>query len=544
MFTYKRFNKFNILETIQKDKGVLFSFLSWLWLIIGYVVNIWYQLVPGEWIIDADLAAEMVLANVLNNEGGILSPNWFYSTEIRVFNLQWFYRIGLLFFPNNWTYARTFAMAVFYITVIAAWLFLMHACKIGRFGVWSAAFLIWPFGFKHHFYSTYGGYYFVFPVFSFLILGIIVLLAGEESSKMKKVLLILAGSALSIASGLNGPRQTMSFFAPLCLAVIVMFYIDIRKEAITKWKLIRTEKKEKLSYTVYSYLFTFFNIIGYLINTCFLTKKYSFQLQSDIEWQSGVRSVIDIFIDFFHLFGFRKETKVFSFDGIASALGFAVGLFIIYSMVRLCKNYSHFSQCEQLMLVLSIVAIAVTGIVLCYMDWYYADKFWLPILPFGIMLICLELKTDVFNLTGMKNVITMIVSVCIIISSISTVKLAIEEPYAGRKELYHVAMWLEECNYDKGIASFMNSQCITEMTNGNIEMWTIRSSEDTVFYHWLQDKSHVRPPEGRVFILLEGSVDENNENVIVVQGNGTLVYGDDWYCVYELEDVSWMGEQE
>lgn len=542
MSVYKRFNIFSILESINKDRGIIFTFLSWVWLIIGYVLDIWYQLVPGKWIVDSDLAAEMVLTNMLNNEGSILSPNWFYSTEIRVFNLQWFYRIGLLIFPHNWTYARTFAMAVFYIVVIAAWLFLMNACKIGRFGVWSAAFLIWPFGFKYHFYSIYGGYYFVYPVFSFLILGIIVLLARGESSKIKKILLIFIGSALSIASGLNGPRQTMSLYAPLCLAVIVTLYIDIKKEAITQWKLIGTEKREKLGYIAYAYLFAFFNIIGYLINTCILPKKYTFQSQSDIGWQSGVRSVIDIFIDFIHLFGFRKNTEVFSFDGIASALGFAVGMFLIYSIVRLCKNYSHFSQCEQLLLILSIVAIVVTGIVLCYMDWYYADKFWLPILPFGIMLICMELKTDVFHLYGIKNVITMMISVCIIISSISTVKLAIEDPYAGRKGLYDVAMWLEECNYDKGIAGFMTSQCITEMTNGNIEMWTINESENTMFDHWLQDKSHVSPPEGKVFILLEGDVDGNNENIIVVQGNGTLVYGDGSYCVYELEDVSWMGE--
>lgn len=542
MLTYKSLDRLNIFGSIKKDKGVIFSLLSWIWLIVGYALNIWFQLVPGEWIIDSDLAAEMVLANLLNNERSVLSLNWFYSTEIKVFNIQWLYRIGLLIFPNNWTYARTIAMAFFYIAVIAAWLFLMNVCKIGRFGVWSAAFLIWPFGFWHHFLSIYGGYYLVYSLFSFPILGIIVLLAREENSKIKKILLILIGSALSIASGLNGPRQLMSLYAPLCLAVIVILYIDIKKEAITQWDAIKATKKEKLVYIEYTYLFTLVNLIGYLINTSILYKKYTFRTQSDIGWQAGSRSVIDTFIDFIHLFGFREDVKVFSFDGIASALGFAVGIFMIYSIIRLCKNYSHFSQCEQLLMVLSIAVMVVMEIIFCFMDYGYSANFWLPVLPFGIMLICLELKTDVFNLAGLKNMLTVILSICIIISSISTIKLAIEEPFRGKKGLYDVAMWLEACNYDKGIASFWNSQCITEMTNGNIEMWTIHESEDTEFYHWLQDKSHVNPPEGKVFILLEGHVDENNENPIVVQGNGTIVYGDDFYCIYELEDVSWMGE--
>ena len=543
MSKLKGLDKNNILESVNKDRGIIFSFLSWVWLIIGYALDIWYQLVPGEWIIDSDLAAEMVLANMLNNERSILSPNWFYSTELRVFNLQWFYRAGLLIFPNNWTYARTLAMAVFLIVVIAAWLFLMNACKMGRFGVWSAAFLIWPFGFWHHFLSTYGGYYFVFPIFSFAILGIIVLLAGGKCTKTKKILLILAGGALSIASGLNGPRQLMSFFAPLCLAVIALLYIDIKKDAIMRWKVLKTQKREKLNYIAYSYLFTIFNIIGYLINTGILHEKYTFKSQSDIGWQTGARSVIDIFVDFIQLFGFRTGVDVFSFDGIASALGFAVGIFIIYSIIRLYKNYSRLSQCEQLSLVLSIAAIFVMGMTFCYMDNEYSANYWLPILPFGIMLICLELKTDKFNLSGIKNALTIVVSICVITTSISTVKLAIDEPFRGSKELYDVAMWLKECNYDKGIADFWHSQCITEMTNGKIEMWTVRDTKDTGFHLWLQDKSHAYAPEGKVFVLLYGVADRTKEFDIVVKGNGALVYGDDTYSVYELEDVSWMGEQ-
>ncbi|MCH5249675.1 MAG: hypothetical protein J1E98_07070, partial [Lachnospiraceae bacterium] len=220
-----------------------------------------------------------------------------------------------------------------------------------------------------------------------------------------------------------------------------------------------------------------------------------------------------------------------------------VGIFIIYSIIRLCKNYSRLSQCEQLLLVLSIAAIFVMEMIFCYMNNEYTANYWLPILPFGIMLICMELKTDKFNLAGIKSALTILVSICVIITSISTVKLAIDEPFRGRQGLLDVAKWLEECDYDKGIADFWHSQCITEMTNGKIEMWTVRDLKDISFQHWLQDKSHVYAPEGKVFVLIYGVADRTKEFDIVVKGNGTLVYGDDTYSVYELEDVSWMGEQ-
>lgn len=45
---------------------------------------------PGKWIVDSDLASEMILSDLLNKEGSIISHNWFYSTELKVVNLQWF----------------------------------------------------------------------------------------------------------------------------------------------------------------------------------------------------------------------------------------------------------------------------------------------------------------------------------------------------------------------------------------------------------------------------------------------------------------------
>lgn len=540
----KIYDKRNSIS-LKNKIGIISVLASWLWLIAGFILDIWYQLVPGEWIIDSDLAAEMVLADMLNKEGSIISTNWFYSTEIKVFNLQWFYRIGLLIFPDNWTYARTFSMALVLLVVIAAWMFFMHACGAGKFAVWAAAFAIWPFSFRYHFLAVYGGYYYVYHVFSLVTFGIILLLSNRKYSASKRILLILAGAILSLASGLNGARQLMSFFAPICVAVIVTLYVDMRKESIKRWGDLFAKKSVKIYCLVYSYLFALFNGIGYLINSRILYKRFTFDTQTDIYWQVNHDTEIpDVFLDFTQLFGFRTDVKVFSAEGIASALGLAMSFFVIYSIIRLCRNYSLFSQCEQLVLTASLSAIAVMGITFCYMDHKYIDKYWLSIIPFGMILICMELKTDTFELPGLKRALIVIVSICITVCSLSTVKLAIRKPLYGQKGLYEVAMWLEENNYSKGIAEFWKSQCITEMTNGKIEMWSLRKEENSTFYHWLQDTSHINPPEGKVFLILGGTSDETKENPNVLAGNGVLVYDDERYSVYEFDDVSWMGENQ
>lgn len=42
------------------------ALLPWLWLAAGYVLDMWFQLVPGKWIVDSDLASEMMLTKILN----------------------------------------------------------------------------------------------------------------------------------------------------------------------------------------------------------------------------------------------------------------------------------------------------------------------------------------------------------------------------------------------------------------------------------------------------------------------------------------------
>ena len=55
----------------------------------------------GSLHLTADDSAEMILAEQLSRESEILSPNWYYSTELRVLNTQ--IVMSLLFrFSHDW----------------------------------------------------------------------------------------------------------------------------------------------------------------------------------------------------------------------------------------------------------------------------------------------------------------------------------------------------------------------------------------------------------------------------------------------------------
>ena len=161
----------------QQTKGgalhKVWQALPWLWMAAAYLFDLWYQLVPGKWIVDSDLASEMILSDLLNKEGTIISHNWFYSTELKVVNLQWFYRLGLLIFPNDWHLARTFGMAITLALFAAAMLFFVKCAGLGRAGLWMVGTLLWPFGQHYLVYAIYGGYYLVYTFFYMLVLALV-----------------------------------------------------------------------------------------------------------------------------------------------------------------------------------------------------------------------------------------------------------------------------------------------------------------------------------------------------------------------------------
>ena len=63
------------------------------WIIMGAVVLAWvfFYMLHIEKLLDAEMSGEMVLSGLLAKEHSIITPNWNYSTDIRVLNNQLFF---------------------------------------------------------------------------------------------------------------------------------------------------------------------------------------------------------------------------------------------------------------------------------------------------------------------------------------------------------------------------------------------------------------------------------------------------------------------
>ena len=94
-------------------------------------------------LLDADESSEMVLSSLLAKNGGILSPDWYYSTELRVLNNQIIFST-LLRVLDSWHKVRMLSnVALYFILLAAAWGF-CRSYGLRRWFPYAAAVLLMP----------------------------------------------------------------------------------------------------------------------------------------------------------------------------------------------------------------------------------------------------------------------------------------------------------------------------------------------------------------------------------------------------------------
>ena len=119
--------------------------------------------------IDSDMASDMVWRNCSTRKAGVLSTQWWYSTELNVFCEQLVYRLGLALFPGDWYAARMVGQAFLLLLLILSYLYVGHGLRLKNCGAWGAAALACPFGVWYWWYGPFGGFY--FPYMILLLLG-------------------------------------------------------------------------------------------------------------------------------------------------------------------------------------------------------------------------------------------------------------------------------------------------------------------------------------------------------------------------------------
>lgn len=518
----------------SKQKSLRFiDILPWIWMVAAFLFTFIFIYFKGKYYVDSDMAGEMILADLLNKEGGILSYTWYYSSELRIFYLQILYRLTLLLFPNNWWLARVIGQALWVVALLLSYFFLCgkNGLNLNNSGVLGAACLACPFGIWYFWYGAYGGFYIPHMILLLVCLGLIVRLIRFKD-KTKIIIYSVSLILVSFINGLGSVKGLMGLYVPVCLASFIVF--------VYKKSSSREIKKEKRLFII-SIISLISSSIGYLANILYLSKGYSLFISNHSRVLSNISitKFIKVIGDFLSLLGNQNpgywdtNVRLFSLSGILGLFCFLTILILIFSIFTLIKKYKKLDIYSLLIITLFICIVFVQGSVFAFTSGNDIPNasYWLTPLPIVFVVIDLGINNIDYEFSKTKQIVSIVLLLSITLTSIASVNTYFNAPLRSRPKLKNVYEFLIDNNYTQGYASLWNSNVITEWSNGKIEMWTAYFYKDECpsLFPYLQLNTHNIPPVGEFFIittnqeLADGVLTELKELSKVVYDDGEYI---------------------
>jgi hypothetical protein len=484
----------------------------------------------------SDMAAEVILSKLLSGEGGLLSKNWYYSTEIRIVYTQ------LIMTPLFWIfsdYGTVKLISIIILDVLLAVVFYFTAREFRLKGTYlylAAALLFAPLSNEYLDMLFLGNFYTCQVICTFLVLKFF---AGQTADKKKRKWLrtgLLCVSALIL--GLSGLRYLASLYLPLAAAVCLSYGLDDAHE------------RDK---SLYSKLFlsigmTVFAGIGLCINKFYLAAHYSFDSQAVSfvpleEVPDRFFTSIQLMLEFF---GY-KEISVMTPLGMVNAVKFVFFLFVIYVVAYLTKHrYDRLDNKQRLFLYYFYAVFLINWYMLVFTDVLQQYRYWLPVYVIAVILIGIYLQQAKEKTNFWKPAMTALAVVTVLSSLYG--ELWQDTKYNDCEKRYGYMAFLEENQYDFGYATFWNSSVTEYLSNGTIEVGNLGGKDGvSAPYEWLSNKAYYQEGyhEGKTFLLLAKTEEPAlfNGDITIMQ-DSVKVYEDEYYVIYEGEGMYLFADEE
>lgn len=516
--------------------------LPWVWLAGAWLFGVVFMRLYGRSLLDSDMASEMVLAAQLNREGSLLSANWYYSTELRVFCEQLLFKLGLAVFPQDWHAARTLAQGLLSALVAVSALYFAYGARLRKSAPWIAGALLCPFGFWQLFHGVFGGFYYVHMVFVMPSMGLVLRLAGRKSSARRTALRAAALAVLAFAAGLNGVRILMNLYAPLLAASLVLLALRWnRNRPVQPLALVQLRLALAALGTVLC------SAAGYAVNAKVLAAEYTFSDQGQRGWTAlDLSKLLTAWGDFLALFGYPGDRGVldysdpvplFSVAGLLGAVSLLIAGAVVVSAVHLVLRRRELCFEHRVLLTVFLSCLLVDGMVFAFLNDMIGinGSYWLPVVPLAFGVLAVEGQTLPLREGISRAWLAAAFAAALVCVSVSTTLHFVQDPPRGDAHLEDVSDWLVENGYTRGYATFWYANVLTELSDGTLEVWTVDDMTRMNLHEWLQSMDHRQAPEGKVFLLIDPTVAREN---LAYTKAARVVYEDDYgYMILEAPDA-------
>ena len=449
--------------------------------------------------LDSDASSELVLAKLLSGEGRLLTEDWLYGSELRVFYSQ------LIFTPlfsvfDSWRAVRftgTFIMLI--ALVLAFYWFCRETDNKSSFAL-AALLMLLPLS-RIYFDVLYKfTYYLPHAVMGFAVPAAVWGYARRkgEGRKGRARLLLALGTLLSFAVGLNGMRLLLTLFAPLLLSALLLLWLN-------------GETERERGFLSGCALVGAAAVCGCAVNALYLAKKYTVLDVTGRDFTAfSLEGLEQVLGGLLQVFGYRSGENVFSLPLLYCALGGALFALSLYASFAILKNREDYSQKQQFAALFYLVSLAVLCLLYCLTSMVFTVRYLVQAAALGLLPVVSCFKGKERWGKGGRLLLLGLCCFALLCGAAHYNEMRKEDKTGTQRQCVN---FLKEAGYTQGYASFWNGNVLTELSDGALELWVwdekfAQLSDPDEIVGFLQAKSHLQPPgEGKLFVLLSANED-------------------------------------
>ncbi len=524
--------------------------------ILAAVFSVFMSYYYAYHVIDSDISSELVLGKYLADHRALFTADYFYSTEIRLFNTNLIY-MPLFLITDNWQVVRFVSSLIFQLLLLASYYYLSRQAGMSRRAFFlTTALMLLPVDVHYGRYVLYFNHYTMTLIYSYLMFGLTLsLIRGEDTKRGWRAVRLVLLLLIAFISCMNGFRQGFAMSVPLLLTALLM----IVKDSLSGTGTLYDVPRNRYRHAGLAVLVCAAGMAGLLVHNVFLVRYFTVMQQTDVSVSLlSADSLRNLLESYLQLFGFQKDCALFSAEGLLSlgAVFSAVVLFFL-SVNTLLKQkripgdpgqdfLGHFYPVAMLTMTLVFLFFTVKP---AYLTYYFPVFAW--IFPY----LGLFFDREGFSLrtATLKRAAVWIACLCMLLNGVFWSYYALypertqvdwfkgpDQYYDAVERMAGVVDYIEENDLEVGYATFWNSNIVTELTSGKVSMITIyRIYPDSAYgYHdWLtakpfREESFVE--DKNVFLLLE-----QEETWVFCDSELSLyaipTYSDEYYQIYQFD---------
>lgn len=482
------------------------------------VVNILW----GEHWINSDMAAEMIFSKLLAEEGRLIaSSNWYYSTEFRVLYTQ-LVMTPLHYVFTDWHVIRVITNVVFYILMLASFYFVCKPLKIRRRNVWLCALALFvPVSEAVMTHLQMGNTYMSHVILCFVTFGLFLRLCDREQRchRGRYIVCAVLFAAICVVLGISGVRYMLDILVPLVITAGVFVIrsggFQVFRKEVTKEHLAGFLKTEQVTYLFVSFAGLVCGGIGYLINAMFISKMYQFQTYDTTNFiavHEGVfwDRVQNALGELLQMFGYIENKAFLSLRGLITILAFVMIATLGFTWVKSMRyslvqstalvepveqNHRRFTE------LFAGISFVLHLFVFVFTTSTMVDRYFIPIAIFFLLTLAIYMEWE--GLVFDRVVVCLILGGSLAFAGVKTYYSFVSND--KNADRYEMAEYLVEEGYTFGYASYWNSNIMTEVSDGALEMANLWSLESLGDFKWSSKMSSYEPKEGKIFLIAENS---------------------------------------